>query len=94
MKSVSCIFFHVKLDDINKAIKYIVETIKGTRDFHSIKSIGAKDVNKLMKKGLSWFCCFCVDGNFITCENLPWIEEWEAYCTSAHGGNNLMQATL
>lgn len=55
MRSVSHTFFHVKLDDIDRAIKYIVKTIKGTRDLHSIKFVGAKDVNKLMKKSLSSF---------------------------------------
>jgi hypothetical protein len=35
------------------------------------------DVNKLMKKSLSYFCCLCVDGNFLVCENVPWTKEWE-----------------
>ncbi len=35
------------------------------------------DVNKLMKKNLSYFCCFCVDGNFVACDNIPWNENWE-----------------
>jgi hypothetical protein len=53
----------VKLDDIDKAIQYIVETIKGARDLHSVKFAGAMDVNKLMKKSLSCFCFFYADGN-------------------------------
>jgi hypothetical protein len=39
--------------------------------------VGVMDVNKIMKKSMSYFCCFCVDGNFATCENLPWTEERE-----------------
>ncbi len=67
----------MKPNDINRAIEYIVETIKGTKDSHSIRSIDAMDVNKLTKKSLSCFCCFYVDGNFFACENVPWTEEWE-----------------
>jgi hypothetical protein len=63
MRYVNNIFFHVKLDDIDKAIQYIVETIKGARDLHSVKFAGAMDVNKLMKKSLSCFCFFYADGN-------------------------------
>lgn len=44
---------------------------------HSIRYAGVMDVNKIMKKSLSCFCCFCVNGNFATCENLPWTKEWE-----------------
>ncbi len=63
MRYVNNIFFHVKLDDIDKAIQYIVETIKGARDLHSVKFASAMDVNKLMKKSLSCFCFFYADGN-------------------------------
>jgi hypothetical protein len=35
------------------------------------------DVNKLMKKSLSCFYCFCVDGNFLACDNIPWTKDWE-----------------
>jgi hypothetical protein len=44
---------------------------------HSLKSIGVVDVNKLMEKSLSFLCYFWMDGNFLTCENVPWNEEWE-----------------
>ncbi len=30
-----------------------------------------------MKKSLSCFYCFCVDGNFLVCNNIPWIKNWE-----------------
>jgi hypothetical protein len=30
-----------------------------------------------MKKNLSCFCYFCLDGNFLACENVPWTKEWE-----------------
>jgi hypothetical protein len=39
--------------------------------------MGVMDVNKLMKKSLSCFCCFCVDGNFLACDNIPWTKDWE-----------------
>ncbi len=51
---------------------------------HSIISVGVMDVNNIMKKSLSCFCYFCVDGNFATCENLPWIEEWEVEVLILH----------
>jgi hypothetical protein len=35
------------------------------------------DVNKLLRKTLAHFCCFCVDLNFFACENLAWIEHWQ-----------------
>jgi hypothetical protein len=35
------------------------------------------DVNKLMKMNLSCFYCFCVDGNFLVFDNIPWIKAWE-----------------
>ncbi len=35
------------------------------------------DVNKLLKKSLSCFCCFYVDVKFSTCENVPWMQSWE-----------------
>ncbi len=35
------------------------------------------DVNKLMKKNLSCFYCFCVDGIFLAYDNIPWTEDWE-----------------
>jgi spore maturation protein CgeB len=35
------------------------------------------DVNKLLKKSLACFCCFCLDSNFQSREKLPWTNEWE-----------------
>jgi hypothetical protein len=35
------------------------------------------DVNKLMEKSLSCFCCFCVDANFLACDNILWTKNWE-----------------
>lgn len=42
-----------------------------------MKSIGAMDVNKFLKKNLTCFCYFCVDSNFSACKNLPWTQCWE-----------------
>jgi len=44
---------------------------------HSIRSIGAMDVNKLLKKISICFCYFCVGYEFSSCENFPWTKEWE-----------------
>jgi hypothetical protein len=52
-------------------------TVKGTRDVYSMKFAGAMDVNKILKKTLTCFCCFYVDSNFSTCKNLPWTQCWE-----------------
>jgi hypothetical protein len=67
----------VKPNDVDRVNQYDCEPIKGIQDLHSIKFVGVMDVNKIMKKNLSCFYYFCVDGNFVTCENLPWTEEWE-----------------
>ncbi len=71
------VFFHVKLDDIDKVNEYSCETIKGTKELHSIRSVGVMDVNKFMKKSLSCFYCFYVGGNFPERENLCWSKGWE-----------------
>jgi hypothetical protein len=42
-----------------------------------MRSMSSGDFDKLMKKNLACFCCFCVDFNFIACENVPWTKEWE-----------------
>jgi hypothetical protein len=70
-KLITWVFFHVKRDDIDMVNEYTCEAIKSTRDLYSIRSLDVMDVNKFMEKTLSCFCCFCVDGNFDACENLP-----------------------
>jgi hypothetical protein len=35
------------------------------------------DMNKLLKKNVACFYCFCIDFNFQACENLAWIQQWE-----------------
>ena len=67
----------MKFDDVDRVNRYACEPIKGSQDLHSIRFVGVMDVNKIMKKSLSCFCYFCVDGNFATCESLPWTEEWD-----------------
>jgi hypothetical protein len=75
---VTQVFFHVKPDDIDRVNEYSsCETINCTMELHSIRSMGVMDVNKLMKKSFSCFCCFSVGGNFPKCENLPWTKGWE-----------------
>jgi hypothetical protein len=68
-------FWHIKIIDVDKKIEYTCSTIKGTKDVHFVRSIDSIDVNKLLKKSLACFCCFCVDSDFSTCENLAWIEQ-------------------
>lgn len=74
---VTHIFFHVKHIDVNRIIQYTCDAIKGIRDLYLVRSVGLLDVNMLMKKSLSCFSYFCVDGNFLACDNIPWIEDWE-----------------
>jgi hypothetical protein len=74
---VTCIFFHLKPFDVDKVTQYTCHTIKGTKDLPSIKLVGVMDVNKLMKKSLSCFSCFCVDDNFLACDNILWTKDWE-----------------
>jgi len=44
--------------------------MKGTQDVHSIKFINIGDVKKMLRKDLSYFFCFCLDGNYNMCVNL------------------------
>ena len=43
---------------------------------HSICSIGAMDVNKLLNRGLACFCPTCIDCNWGECESRPWVGDW------------------
>ncbi len=61
----------MKPDDVDKVNEYTCEAIKGTKDLHSIRSMGVMDLNKLMKKSLSCLCSFYVDGNFAARDNSP-----------------------
>jgi len=56
---------------VDTIIEYTCDIIKGMRDVHSVRSIGAMHVNKLLKKTLACFYCFCVDPNFLDSKNLP-----------------------
>jgi hypothetical protein len=67
-------FWHFNLVDVDKVIEYNINSIKGTRDVHSVRFVGLMDVNKLLRKTLACFCCFCVDSNFLTCENFAWTK--------------------
>jgi hypothetical protein len=62
----------VKPDDVDMVNEYTCEAIKGTKDLHSIRSMGVMDLNKLMKKSLSCLCSFYVDDNFVAYDSLPW----------------------
>ncbi len=76
-RPINYIFWHIKLDDIDGVTKYTCTTIKGTHDIHFMRFIGFMDANKLLKKSLSYFCCLCVDTNFLACQNVPWTQSWE-----------------
>jgi hypothetical protein len=60
-----------------KKTEYACLTKKGTRDVHFVHSIDPMDVNKLLKKNVAYFYCFCLDFDFSTCDNLAWIKQWE-----------------
>jgi hypothetical protein len=77
LRFVTHIFFHVKHVDVDRVIQYTCDAIKGIRDLYLIRSMGLMDVNMLMKKSLSCFSYFCMDGNFLACDNIPWSKDWE-----------------
>ncbi len=56
---------------MDRVIEYTCDTIKKIRKVHLVRSIGAIDVNMLLKKNSTCFCYFGVDSEFSSCENLP-----------------------
>ncbi len=46
---INCIFWRIKPHGIDGVIEYTCTTIRGTHDIHSVRFIGAMDVNKLLK---------------------------------------------
>jgi hypothetical protein len=51
---ISLTFWYIKPSYVDRVIEHTCDTIKGTREVHSIRSIGAIDVNKLLGKK-NWF---------------------------------------
>jgi hypothetical protein len=43
---------------------------------HSVHSVGAMDVNKLLKRGLACFFLACIDCNWADCESIAWAGDW------------------
>ncbi len=74
---VSHTFWYIKPSDVDRVTECTFYTIKKTKEVHSIKSVGAIDANKILKKSSTCFCYFCVDSEFSSCENLPSTKEWE-----------------
>ena len=55
----------------------MIDPIKGSKSFHFVKSVGPKNLNKLMTKSLACFCPFCIDCKWNLCENRPWTLDWK-----------------
>jgi hypothetical protein len=83
LKHVHRVFWHVGKDDTDRTNIITGDGIKGSRGLHSVRSVDCGDVNKLLKKNLACFCCFCMDGNYQACENIPWTEEWDVEVLNA-----------
>jgi hypothetical protein len=60
-KHVTCVFWHVNITNVDHQTSYTCDYMKGSYD-----------VNKMLKKDLSCFCCFCFDYNYKNCVNLAW----------------------
>jgi hypothetical protein len=63
--------------DVNRKSEYVCEMIQGTHNMHSIRSVSALDVNKLLKWSLACFCAACIDESWHNCSNLAWSGDWE-----------------
>ena len=54
-------FWNVKESEVDREHEFDYESIVGCKDLHSIRSIGAMDVNKLLKRSLACFCLAFID---------------------------------
>jgi hypothetical protein len=71
-RSVNRSFWHVLESDVARDGEFNIAGVKGTKSFHSVRSVGSMHVNKLLTKSLACFCSYCLDCNWNACENLPW----------------------
>jgi hypothetical protein len=70
-------FWLVEVDDVDREHEYMVDTIEGTRDLHSVQSVNRMEVNKLLKRNLACFCFACIDEKWGECINMAWCGDWK-----------------
>ena len=70
-------FCHSGIQDVDRSIGDDVETIKGNRKFHSIKTKLSKNVFSLDKRKYFCFCHVCIDNTKSNdvCENKMYVED-------------------
>ena len=54
-------FWHIGIEDVDRSIGNVIETIKGTRKLHSIKTKLSRNVFASDKRKYSCFCHVCID---------------------------------
>jgi hypothetical protein len=62
-RPVNRCFWHVLESDVAQDEEFNIAGVKGTKSFHSVRSVGSMHVNKLLTKSLACFCCYCLDCN-------------------------------
>jgi hypothetical protein len=65
-------FYEMKIADVNKINQFNAWIIKGTRNFHQVKSVGLDKIFFLVHN-LSCFCKYCCDGGDGPCENEAYV---------------------
>ena len=72
-------FWHIGIEDVDRSIGNDVETIKGTRKFHSIKKKLSKNVFALDKRKYSFFSHVFIDNTKSNdvCENKIYVNDWK-----------------
>ena len=74
---VSRTFWRIYDDEVDRVTEYDCEPIVGCRDLHSVRSVGAMDVNKLCVRKLACFCAACIECKWGDCVNIAWAQDWE-----------------
>ena len=69
-------FWLIGVEDVDREHQFVCGKISGTHNSHSVRSISAMDVNKLLIKNLACFCDACIDENWSECINVEWYREW------------------
>lgn len=69
-------FWHVKTVDVDRQTKYTYDFMKGTQDLHCVTYVNIHDVNKMLKKDLSFFCS-CLDSKYKDFMYLAWTKAWQ-----------------
>ena len=72
-------FWNIRVEDVDRSIGNDVETIKGTRKLHSIKTKLSTNVFALDKRKYYCFCHVCIDNtkSIDVCENKMYVKYWQ-----------------